>query len=249
MSKYTKPALVAALAAFAVGGVGTATAAKLITGDEIARETLTGKNVQDGSLRMKELTPKLQLKIKSAAGTTTAGVDGKPGANGVNGVQGGAGPKGEQGEKGDVGPAGPKGAKGETGAAGAKGEKGDVGPKGDTGAQGVAGTAGADGANGTDGTDGTDGVSGYEVIGGEIAWEQGVHSATQTCPEGKVAIGGGFKTQGTASSPVIVTSNGPTGLAEQADGTWSATSWTIVGENMGAAAATVDPYVICAAVQ
>jgi hypothetical protein len=82
------PATLLVLLAFVVAGTGTATAAKL----------LTGKNVKDGSLAVKDLSAKARKALKGA--------------------------KGARGPAGPAGPAGPQGAQGAQGAAGATGERG-----------------------------------------------------------------------------------------------------------------------------
>jgi hypothetical protein len=73
---------------------GTATAAKLITGKEIANHTITGKDIKARSLPLSVLK------------ATPAGQQGPPGAKGAAGPKGAAG---EKGEAGDIGPMGPEG--------------------------------------------------------------------------------------------------------------------------------------------
>jgi hypothetical protein len=89
-------------------------------------------------------------------------------------------PAGKQGEKGDKGDPGPPGERGE------KGEKGDKGDKGERGEPGTSDRAT---------------VIGHYV---QIApFTSGV--ATATCPDGKVAIGGGYWT----SRPAYLTRSDP----------------------------------------
>jgi hypothetical protein len=88
------PATLVVLLAFVVAGTGTATAAKL----------LTGKNVRDGSLGVKDLSKKARKSLKGAKGAT--GERGSAGQAGAQGAQGPAGPQGLQGATGLQGPAG-----------------------------------------------------------------------------------------------------------------------------------------------
>jgi hypothetical protein len=109
------------LAAFLLIG-GSATAAKLITGREIAKGTITNANVKRGSLGADRLSRRARATLK--------------GARGPAGPAGGAGATGPAGGVGPAGPAGPAGA---PGTPGAKGEKGDAGAPGAPGAPGPAG--------------------------------------------------------------------------------------------------------------
>jgi hypothetical protein len=102
--------VLAALAAFVLIG-GSATAAKLITGRQIANGTITGADVKGGSLGTKHLSRAAIRALQT----------GKPGARGETGPQGPAGP---------VGPAGAPGAKGEQGIPGPQGPQGPQGPSG-----------------------------------------------------------------------------------------------------------------------
>jgi hypothetical protein len=96
-----KTVIACAVVALLVGG-GTATAAKLIT----------GKDIKDGSIALRDLSDGVQDKIEKP---------GKPGNNGRNGAPG---------AKGDAGATGSQGPKGDTGAQGPKGDKGDKGDAG-----------------------------------------------------------------------------------------------------------------------
>jgi hypothetical protein len=80
----------AAAALFAVGGVSTAVAAKLVTGDGIAKNTITSANLAKNSVGRSELQ----------SGLAEDGKDGKDGANGANGAVGPTGPSGGQGDDG-----------------------------------------------------------------------------------------------------------------------------------------------------
>lgn len=109
MKRVTKSSLavVAAAGLFAAGGMGTSMAAKLITGDDIAKSTITQKNLAKNSVG------KAQLKkgIKKGA----QGEQGEQGEAGPAGEQGPAGPQGEKGDQGPAGPGGPAGPQGKPG--------------------------------------------------------------------------------------------------------------------------------------
>ena len=76
--------VIAAGALFAVGGVSTAVAAKLITGDQIASQTITSRNLANDSVGRSELRTGIVQDGKD-------GRDGKDGKNGKNGDDGLAG--------------------------------------------------------------------------------------------------------------------------------------------------------------
>ncbi len=91
-------AVVAAASLFAIGGVSSATAAKLITGDDIQNGSITGVDVKNQSLGWRELNLKTQELLQD---------------------KGEQGPKGAKGAKGDTGAPGAPGAKGDSGLTGA----------------------------------------------------------------------------------------------------------------------------------
>ncbi len=76
--------VIAAGALFAVGGVSTAVAAKLVTGDQIASQTITSRNLANDSVGRSELRSGIVQDGKD-------GRDGKDGKNGKNGADGLAG--------------------------------------------------------------------------------------------------------------------------------------------------------------
>jgi hypothetical protein len=96
---------VAVLALF-VALSGTATAAKLITGRQIAPNAITGKHVKDRSLSPSDFNGSLQ---------GPAGPQGPAGAKGATGATGAKGDDGRAGTRGDTGAQGPKGDKGDKG--------------------------------------------------------------------------------------------------------------------------------------
>ena len=122
----------------------------------------------------------------------TVGAVGPAGAAGPAGPEGPQGPAGPAGQTGLAGPAGP------TGPAGAVGPQGPAGPAGATGAQGPAGPAGAVGPQGPAGPQGPMGSSTAQVklvsvqVNLPPASQNSRVAATAFCPQGMVAIGGGW---------------------------------------------------------
>lgn len=161
-------------------GAGTATAAVLITSQDVKNDTLrsidvrddtlrshdirndslVGADIRDRSLRLKELTARAHERLKGEPGAQ--GEQGEPGEKGEKGEQGLKGDTGETGTTGSAGPQGDQGPKGDTGAQGEEGEQGPagpdglIGPKGDTGATGPTGPAGPQGPIGAQGLAGAD---------------------------------------------------------------------------------------------
>jgi hypothetical protein len=88
------------------GGTG-ALASKLITGAQIAKNTITAKNLAPNSVGDSELKD----------GLVTDGKDGAPGPVGPQGAPGPAGPQGATGDRGPVGPQGNPGIPGSNGGA------------------------------------------------------------------------------------------------------------------------------------
>jgi len=147
------------------------------------------------------------------------------------GVQGLPGPKGDKGDPGAVGPQGPKGDKGETGS---QGPQGIQGAKGDQGIQGEKGDTGPQGPSG---------VSGYEIVAvtGTLPGF-GFGEAEARCPEGKKAIGGGYR-----SIPHVNVVSAP-GRKGQFLGNVDpdGSGWYAVSYNGGASNGTITAYAICA---
>jgi hypothetical protein len=103
-----------------------------------AKRLITGKDVKDGSLGVRDLSAAARKSLRGNSGPAGAnGANGLPGANGANGLPGGTGPQG------GAGPAGPTGSTGSTGPAGPIGPVGPIGPTGPTGPTGPAGSAGS----------------------------------------------------------------------------------------------------------
>ena len=85
-------ALVVALVALFAACSGTAVAAKLITGKQIANNTVTGADVKKGSLQATDLSGKARAALQGATGAQgpagpagAKGADGAPGAPGISG--------------------------------------------------------------------------------------------------------------------------------------------------------------------
>jgi hypothetical protein len=161
------------------------------------------------------------------------GPSGLQGATGPQGVQGVAGPQGAQGP---AGPAGPKGATGATGATGLTGKQGPAGP---TGAVGPRGPAGATGASGT--VVASTPVSGATVQSATDPAVGTTVTATATCPQGDIALGGGAQVSapGTSNKNVALRSSYPS----------TNNGWRAVGSVLGPLGTgeqmTVRPYVLC----
>jgi hypothetical protein len=80
------------LVALLVAGGGAATAAQLIDGKRIKRESITGTQVKNGSLTGRDLRNGSISAAKLAPGVGTAGATGAQGPAGATGAQGPAGP-------------------------------------------------------------------------------------------------------------------------------------------------------------
>jgi hypothetical protein len=117
---------------------GTATAARLIGGEDIRNSSITGADIKRGSLSGSDIRTG-SITTADLNNRTERALDGKDGAPGPKGDTGAPGPKGDAGAP---GPKGDAGATGETGAAGPKGDTGEKGDKGDQGDEGPAGPRG-----------------------------------------------------------------------------------------------------------
>ena len=115
-----------------------ATAAKLITGKQIAKNAITSKHVKNGSLLAADFKAG-QLPAGAQGAQGPQGPPGPAGAKGDTGAAGAAGAAGPAGPEGDAGPTGPTGPEGPTGPTGAEGPQGTQGPQGAQGPQGPSG--------------------------------------------------------------------------------------------------------------
>ena len=155
------------------------------------------------------------------------GLQGAPGAQGVQGVPG---PQGLQGNPGPTGPAGPKGA---TGLTGKQGSPGLAGPAGAQGVPGPAGTSGTIVASSA--------VSGTTVLSAADPPVGTTVTATASCPQGEILLGGGAQVSvpGTASKNVALRSSFPAG----ANG-WRAVA-SVIGPLGAGEQMAVHPYLLC----
>jgi hypothetical protein len=117
LSRLNHTTVIAYLALFVALG-GSAYAAGLITGDDIAKNAIAKKHIKADAVRSGKVKDRSLLAEDFKAGQLPAG------ATGPQGPQGLAGAKGDKGDAGDAGAAG---------AAGAKGDKGDKGDEGENG--------------------------------------------------------------------------------------------------------------------
>jgi Collagen triple helix repeat (20 copies) len=116
--------------------------------------------------------------------------------------------------------------------------QGPAGPKGETGPQGEVGPAGPEGPVGPAGADG--GLAGYQIVTGtQVSFtdEDFWVSASATCPQGKVAIGGGAS-YGVSEVDVFIVQSYPSSSDESY--TWNLTVANFEGSN------TLTPYAVCA---
>ena len=188
------PAMGVALVALFSSLAGGATAAKLLTGRDIANQSLTGKDLKGRSVTGKHVKNRSLVANDFKKGQLPMGA---------------IGPVGPQGPEGPVGPEGPRGP---------AGEEGKPGPAGTAGADGV------DGADGTDGTDGAPGATNVAIRHGTDTNIQPstVMTASVDCSPGEKATGGGGTNGGTAG--VHLKQTGPTPATQSGTPTgWSAT--------------------------
>lgn len=222
------PALVIACLALFASLASGATAAKLLTGKQIAKKTITGKNVKpktltgkhvkDGSLAAKDFK-KGVFSAGGAAGPQGAsgpegarGVDGAPGTDGGAGVPGAPG---RDGEDGGVGAAGPRGEKGD------QGDAGPVGPAGDNGAAGATSVVIRQGSDTN--------IQAAMTI-----------TVSANCNAGERATGGGGTNGGTAGVRLVQSYPIPAALAA------TPTGWAASYENASGGPAVVRTWVVCA---
>jgi hypothetical protein len=142
LNKRIAPVAVGAVILVAVGGIGGAQAARLITSEQIKDNTIQARDIDTGAVTSNEVRNG-SLLLGDLSETARDALKGQTGAKGDTGATG---------AKGDAG------AKGQDGAPGAKGDKGDDGADGQDGAPGAKGDKGDDGADGQDGTDGLTGA-------------------------------------------------------------------------------------------
>src|SRR4051794_19086388 len=101
-------AIFIALGGTSFAGNVTSSAVRLITGKQVKDNTITGRDVKNGSLGPEDFSP-------TVVASQGEGAPGPQGAQGERGAAGATGPKGEQGPKGDDGAPGAPGADGTDG--------------------------------------------------------------------------------------------------------------------------------------
>jgi hypothetical protein len=122
-------------------------------------------------------------------------------------------------------PPGPPGPQGATGPSGPSGPSGATGPSGPSGPSGAAGDIGPSGPSGPSGPQGPAGISGYQEVTSAPIPVALFHqvTASATCPDGDVAIAGGFELMNKGSSLL----SGPSVLSSYPSGR----SWVLTVEN------------------
>jgi Collagen triple helix repeat (20 copies) len=236
--------ILACAAAALIAGATSATAASLVTSADIKNGTIRASDIKKGTISESRLSTGVRGMLLSTGQAGPVGPAGNDGAT-VYGPKGDAGPEGpagpigppgrdgsgNQGPQGAAGPQGPQGPPGATGPQGLQGVAGPTGLKGDAGDRGPAGATGAQGPPG---------VAGFETASASESWGVGTthHETTVTCPGAKIAVGGGFSSQGVALG---VTASRP-------GGGQPARSWVVEGFNTSTADVTVQTWAVCASV-
>src|SRR3954469_25132003 len=105
-----------AIAALLLGGIGSAGAARLISGNDVRDRSIHGRDIARNSVYSGNLSTGLRKAIFAQQAQSLS-----PGAKGEQGA------KGDKGDTGATGSQGAQGPKGDTGAAGAPGEIGSAG--------------------------------------------------------------------------------------------------------------------------
>ena len=175
--------------------------------------------------------------VRGAPGSAGAvGPAGSPGAQGARGdkgqagSQGSIGPTGSQGQGGDTGLEGTAGPPGPQGERGRDGPSGSVGLKGTTGSPGATGPQGEIGPQGVAGPLGPPGLSEIEMISQVSSFNSSNKLAQISCPQGKMATGGGaFVSLGsihvTFSQPLVSSGKAIGWRARAAEHTSTSNSW------------------------
>lgn len=91
----------------------------------VAAQLITGKDIQNGSVKAKDLSKKVRSKLNQAGTAGTAGAPGQTGPQGTAGADGAPGADGDDGAPGADGDNGDDGATGPQGPAGQNGENAD----------------------------------------------------------------------------------------------------------------------------
>jgi Collagen triple helix repeat (20 copies) len=252
LKRRPSTAMAVAFIALFLAVSGTATAAHLITGRQIARNAITGKHVRDHSLSARDFSGSL---VGPAGATGQEGPRGFTGAKGERGPQGDRGPQGERGLPGKDGLNGKDGKDGEPGLDGKDGINGHDGKDGldgkdgapginghdgTDGKDGAPGLNGHDGTNGTNGKDGKDGFNGVTLKSVDFFVPPGSHgtNGVASCDSGQKVVGGGVKVAESLADFSLTYSSYPD----------SASTWKVRMGNTGQSfglSATV--YAVCVA--
>jgi hypothetical protein len=239
--------------------IAAAIVAALITAaSATAALVVTGKNIKNGTIELADLSTKAKRALKGQRGRSgRSGVRGLPGPQGAQGAAGVAGSRGDKGDKGEKGDRGDKGDKGEPGFANLEAD----GPyPGATSLQDLAGGWQENGANSTElWTTAGNGVGNPAKPGMNGSWVM--------CPQGKVALGGGFGDDDLAvdtertknivtSSPVQIIVGGtpasPTfeigyePIPGDTAGSFEPNGWLVEGFIGSTGGVVVRPWVTCA---
>lgn len=100
------PAMVVAIVALLLASAGSATAALMVSGQQIRNNSITGADVKQRTLKLGDLSLSARRALRATGVGSQGGVpgtDGAPGAPGPQGPEGPAGPAGPQGPQGDPG--------------------------------------------------------------------------------------------------------------------------------------------------
>jgi collagen triple helix repeat protein len=198
-----------------IGGVGDASAVRLIGSDDIRDGSVHSRDIAAGAVRSSEIRNDSVHSRDLAAGavrsseihnrsvherdlsTRLRSRIGSPGPQGVPGVPGAPGPQGAPGKQGDDG---------------------------------------TNGSDGTDGTDGVDGVSGYQIVQETqtIAFATPA-SYSVSCPAGKSVVGGGYLPQASQPSAFSWYGSYPS----------SSSTWTVLGRTNYTDGAPAVLYAVC----
>src|SRR3954451_12785550 len=110
--------LATAIAALLLGGIGSAGAARLISGKDVRDRSIRGRDIAKNSVYSSNLSDGLRKAIFTQQSQSKSGANGQQGAKGDTGAQGQQGAAGQQGATGSTGASGSAGSAGEPGAPG-----------------------------------------------------------------------------------------------------------------------------------
>jgi Collagen triple helix repeat (20 copies) len=110
--------LATAIAALLLGGIGTAGAARLISGKDVRDRSIRGRDIAKNSVYSSNLSDGLRRAIFTQQSQSKSGAAGQQGTQGAKGDKGDTGPQGAKGDTGAQGPAGQPGSSGTDGAPG-----------------------------------------------------------------------------------------------------------------------------------